>query len=129
MNNVEIIKQAYEDFAQGNIPGVLGAFDENIQWLGAKGLPMHEGDGIVLGPQNILQGVFARIPEFFDELKIDVQDVFGVDNKVVVESYFVGTWKASGKAFKANSVNVWQLENGKVVRCFESIDTGEMMSN
>ena len=127
MNNIAIIKQAYEDFAQGNIPGVLGAFADDIKWMGANGFPFHAGDGVVVGPQNILQDVFAKIPEYFTELNIDIQDIFGVDDKVVVESFFTGTWKASGKSFKANSVNVWHLHGGKVVRCFESVDTGEII--
>lgn len=128
MNNVAVISKAYEDFAQGNIPGVLAAFDENIEWRGASGFPFHSGDGIVVGPQNILQSVFAKVPEYFDELHIEIQDIFGKDDKVIVESFFTGTWKATGQSFKANSVNIWHLQDGKVIRCFESVDTGAIMN-
>lgn len=128
MNNVEVVKKAYDEFGAGNIPAVLSVFDENIRWMGATGLPFHEGDGVVVGPQNILQDVFAKIPEYFTELNIEIQDIFGIDDKVVVQSFFTGEWKATSKPFKANSVNIWKLENGRIVSVFESVDTGEIMN-
>ena len=30
--NATIIRKAYDDFANGNIPGVLEAFDTSITW-------------------------------------------------------------------------------------------------
>ena len=37
MTNGEIIKGLYDDFAIGNIPGVLGAMDANISWTEDEG--------------------------------------------------------------------------------------------
>ena len=128
MNNVEVVRKVYEDFGHGNMPEVLDAFDANIEWMGARGLPFHAGDGVVVGPQNILQDVFVRVPEYFEVLNMEIQDIFGVEDKVVVQSYFTGTWKSTGKSFKANSVNIWHLQGGKIVRMFESLDTSEIMN-
>lgn len=127
MNNQAIVQQAYQDFGQGNIPGVLAVFDDNIKWMGATGFPFYDGESVVVGPQNILQKVFARIPEFFDDFGIEIQQIYESDQTVIVESLFSGTWKASGNAFKANGVTIWDLKDGKVQRAFEAVDTGAIM--
>ncbi len=128
MSNLTIVKKAYEDFSQGNIPAVLGVFDDNIKWMGASGFPFHNGgDGIVVGPQQILEQIFAKIPAFFTVLEIDVQKIYESGNTVIVEAYFKGTWKATGNSFQANGVTIWDLQDGKVVPTFEAVDTGAIM--
>ncbi len=127
MDNVALIKQAYENFAQGNIPGVLAVWDENIKWMGAKSFPIFEGDGVVTGAQNVVQEVLAKIPELYDVFNIDVQNIFGSGNKVVMEGFYTGVWKATGKSFKANAVHIWDLNEGKATRFFQAVDTAEIM--
>lgn len=129
MDNVSIIKQGYENFAQGNIPGILAIWDENIKWMGAKSFPMFEGgDGVVVGAQNVLQQVLAKIPELYDGFNIDVKALFGSGDKVVMEGFYTGVWKATGKSFVANAVHIWDLKDGKVTRYFQAVDTATVMS-
>ena len=129
MENVTLIKQGYENFATGNIPAVLAIWDENIKWMGAKGFPIFEGtDGIVTGSQNVLQSVLAKIPELYDEFHIDVQDLFANGDKVVMEGFYTGVWKATGKSFKVNAVHIWNVSGGKVTRFFQAVDTAAIMN-
>lgn len=128
MSNLAVVQKAYQDFGEGNIPAVLAVLDDNVKWMGASGFPFHEGDGVVVGPQNILETIFARIPEFFTDFAIDVQRLYESGDTVIVESYFKGVWKASGKPFQANGITLWDLKDGKVTRTFEAIDTGAMMN-
>ena len=129
MDNVSIIKEGYENFAQGNIPAILAIWDENIKWMGAKSFPMFEGgDGVVVGAQNVLQQVLAKIPELYDGFNIDVKALFGSGDKVVMEGFYTGVWKATGKSFVANAVHIWDLKDGKVTRYFQAVDTATVMS-
>jgi ketosteroid isomerase-like protein len=58
MNNAEIIRSLYESFKIGDIPAVLGAFDENISWTDAEGFPH---GGTYIGANAILENVFINL--------------------------------------------------------------------
>lgn len=123
MNNVDTIKQAYADFATGNVPAVLALFDPAIEWHECKGMPFVKDDGLYIGPEAIVTHVFRHLPDYFDGFMIAVTDVFGADDKVVMVGYYQGTNKATGHAFKANATHTWTLQNGKATRFFQAVDT------
>lgn len=127
MENVAIVKQGYENFAKGNLPGILAIWDENIKWIPSKSFPIYEGDGIVVGAQNVIQQVLAKIPELYDDFHIDIQDMFESGNKVVMQGEYIGTWKETGKAFKANAVHIWEVVDGKAKSFFQAVDTASIM--
>jgi len=58
MSNSDIIKGLYDDFATGNVPGVLGAMDPSIEWTEAEG---YMYGGTYTGPNAILTGVFMKL--------------------------------------------------------------------
>ncbi len=37
--NVEFVKGVYGAFARGDIPAVLGAFADDVEWFEAEGMP------------------------------------------------------------------------------------------
>ena len=128
MDNVEIAKQGYQYFAEGNIEAVLGLFDPKIEWRECTGFPFVTGDGLYIGPQTIAQEVFAQIPEHYDDFAIDIRELFGNGDKVVMVGYYRGIWKATGKKFKANATHVWTLKSGKVTHYFQAVDTAAIIN-
>ena len=40
----EIVEAAYASFAQGDVPAVMGAMDEKIEWTEADGFPKGDSD-------------------------------------------------------------------------------------
>lgn len=128
MDNVELLKQAYQSFGEGNIPAVLSLMDENIEWNTATSWPFLENKEPVIGPQNVVAKIFAPIPEHYDNFHIDIKDLFGAGDKVVMEGYYTGTWKATGKTFKANAVHIWNVKDGKITRYFQAVDSAEIMN-
>ena len=60
----EIVEGVYTNFALGEVPAVLGALAENIEWSEAEGFPLA---GTYVGPQAVLEGVFQRLGEIGDE--------------------------------------------------------------
>ncbi len=128
MTNVELVKQAYANFATGNVPGVLAIFDPAIEWLESKGMPFVTGDGVFTGPEAIVANVFMQLPVHFDGFKIVITDTFGAEDKVVMTGYYEGTNKATGNHFKANVAHVWTIRNGKLVHFFQAADTATINS-
>ena len=128
MNNVELVTQGYKDFAAGNIEAVLAVFTPDVEWNECKGFPYVSGDGLFIGGDAIVQNVFAQIPENFEGFNIDIQELFGSGDKVVMVGYYTGAWKATGKDFKANAIHVWTLKDGKATHFFQAVDTAEIVN-
>jgi ketosteroid isomerase-like protein len=128
MDNVEIIKLGYQYFAEGNVEAVLGLFNPDIVWDECTGFPYVTGDGIYKGPAAIVQGVFAMIPEHFEGFHVEVTELFGCDDKVVMVGYYTGTWKETGKKFKANATHTWTLKGGKAIHFYQAVDTAEIIN-
>ncbi len=128
MTNVDVVKEAYSHFATGNVPAVLALFDPGIEWHECKGMPFVKGDGIFTGPEAIVTNVFMNLPVHFDGFNIAVSEIFGADDKVVMQGYYQGTNKATGHAFKANATHIWTVKNGKMVRFFQAVDTATINS-
>ena len=76
-DNTTLVRGAYEAFARGDVPTVLGLFDEQIEWNEAEGNPWHPGRPFI-GPQQVVEGVFARIPESWEDFQIQT-DRFQLD--------------------------------------------------
>ena len=118
--NKEIIESLYASFAQGDVPAVLGAMDENIEWTEADGFPLA---GTYVGPQAVLEGVFMRLGEVGDEFAaVPDQIVADGDTVVALGNY---TWKhnSSGAPASVKMAHVWTIGDGKVVAFQQHVDT------
>jgi len=127
MNNVELVKQGYKDFAAGNVEAVLAIFHPEIVWDECTGFPYVTGDGISIGPGAVVQDVFMKIPEYFNDFQVDIRELFGSDDKVIMVGYYTGTWKKTGRPFKANATHVWTIKDGKATHFFQAADTAEIV--
>jgi len=127
MNNVDIAKQCYQDFADGNIKAVLAAFHPDIVWDECQSFPFITGDGKFVGPEAIVQGVFAHIPDHYDGFHVEITELFGSGDKVVMVGHYRGVWKATGKSFNANGTHVWTFKDGKATHFFQAVDTAEII--
>ena len=127
MENIEIIKQGYQYFSEGNIEAVLALFHPELEWDECQGMPYISGDGIFIGGNAVVQNVFAKIPEYMDDFNIGVREIFGTGDKVVMVGYYQGVYKETGKEFKANATHVWTLKDGKATHFFQAVDTAEII--
>lgn len=108
--NATIIRKAYDDFAKGDIPAVLEAFDASIAWHVPGHSPLsgdYRGRDAVVGFFNhtmtLSGGVFG----------IEVHRVLADEDVVVA----IVTVKAerNGRSAAFPEVHVWRFSNGKVV--------------
>ena len=127
MDNVELVKEGYKLFAKGDIEAVSALFHPEIEWNGSQGFPYLDGDGIFIGPSAIAQNVFAKIPQHYDGFHIDIKELFGSGDKVVMVGQYKGVYKATGKEFNANATHVWTIKDGKATKYFQAADSAEMI--
>ena len=109
-SNTAVIRKAYDDFAKGDIPAVIGVFDPSITWHVPGHSPL---SGDYKGATEIL-GFFQRTMELSKGIfGIEVRRVLAEDDVVVV----LATVKAerNGKSAAFEEVHVWRLANAKVI--------------
>ena len=120
--NVEIVRGAYEAFARGDIAAVLAVLDENVEWYEAEHITYWPG-GPFIGPQAVVDGVLARIPQDYDGFTVDVGRIVGCGDTVLVEARYRATVRATGKPLDAQVAHVWDLRDGKLVHWQQYSDT------
>ena len=106
--NAAIVRKAYDNFAQGNIPAVFAAFDPNISWH----IPGHSPlSGDYRGHDEIA-GFFQRTMELSGgAFGIDVHNVLADGDLVVVLATV--TAQRNGNSASFSEVHVWRMRNGK----------------
>lgn len=120
MSNLNVIQGAYNAFAKGDIPGVLGVLSSDVSWTEAEGFPY---GGTYIGPNAVLEGVFMRIGTEWDGFAVAPDELIDGGDTVVALGKYSGTYKTTGKSFQANFAHVWKFEAGKVIRFIQYVDT------
>ena len=101
-SSLDTVRGIYGAFAAGDIPGVLGALSPDIRWTEAAG-----------GPYG---GEWAGVSAVPDEFVAD-------GDTVVALGEYSGTYKATGKSFRAPFAHVWKFADGKAVSFQQHTDT------
>jgi len=123
-SNAQLIRSLYEAFGRGDIPAVLGAFDQNVLWEEAENMPYADGNPY-RGPQAVAGGVFQRLGTEWSGFRTNVQQIIDGGQSVVVLGRYEGTFKKTGKAVNAQFVHVWTLRDGKITKFQQFGDTAE----
>lgn len=118
--NKEIAEGVYNSFAQGDIPAVLGAMSEEIQWTEADGFPI---TGTYVGPQAVLEGVFMRLGEIGDDFAAVPDQLVAEGDTVVALGHYSWKHKSSGKPAVVKMAHVLTIDDGKLVAFQQHVDT------
>ena len=118
--NVELVKGVYDAFGRGDVPAVLGAFADDIEWFEAEGMPY---GGLHRGPDAVAQKVFGPITEDVEGFAVTPEELIGSGTTVAAVVRYTGTGKATGKALDVPVVHVWDIRDGKMARFRQFIDT------
>ena len=98
---------------------------EKVEWNEAEHFTYWPGSAF-MGPQAVLNGVFARVGQDFDGFTVDVGRVVGCGNTVLSEGRYRGTVKATGKRLDVQVAHVWDVRDGKIVRFQQYVDTWQV---
>jgi ketosteroid isomerase-like protein len=120
MNNAEIIQSLYESFKIGDIPAVLGAFDENISWTDAEGFPH---GGTYIGANAILENVFINLGSEWEGFSAVPTEYVDGGDKIVALGNYSGKYVKTGKSINVPFAHVWTLAGGKITKFVQYTDT------
>ena len=124
MSNADIIRRHYAASDEGDIAGMLAPLAEDVRWTEAAGFPYA---GTYVGPQAVLENVFARIQEDWEGFRLDIDEIVDGGDTVVGLGTYTGTNRRTGRPFEARVAHVWHLDGERVVQ-FEQIADTAMVS-
>ena len=123
--NVNVVKNIYQAFGQGDIPAVFELFDPDIEWVAAENSPAAPGSPYH-GLNAVRDGVFTPIAMGFEGFVIRVDELLDAGDKVVMLGYYLGARKATGKRFQAQVAHIWTIAAGKAVKFQQYTDTYQL---
>ena len=110
----------YAAFARGDVPTVLAAFAPNISWTEAEGYPY---GGTYIGPDAIVHNVFMKLGSEWDGYAAIPHEYVANADTVVTLGEYSGTYKATGKSFRAPFVHVWKFCADGIISFRQHTDT------
>lgn len=118
---MEVVRQAYQAFGRGDVPGVLDLLAEQVDWRfqGAKGLPY-------TGAWKTKAEVgrwFAAVAEVDDIKGFEPREFIDGGEHVTVLGWERTAARPGGKVFETEWVHVFTVRGGKVVRFWGLYDT------
>lgn len=120
MSNKQTIESLYQSFAQGNIPAVLGAFADDIEWTEAEGFPY---GGTYRGANAILENVFMKLGSEWEGFSAVPDEFLDAGETIVALGNYGGKYRQTGKSMQAPFAHVWKLLDGKIVKFVQYTDT------
>lgn len=122
-DNVKVVTTAYEAFANGDIPTIIGLLADDVVWTTPKVLPQ---GGVFKGPGEVLQ-FFQGIGASFSSLTLDIEAVGAVGNDLVVGiARGIGAL-TDGTPSEYGVVHVFTIRDGKIAAFREYDDLDEAM--
>ncbi|MED1115675.1 nuclear transport factor 2 family protein [Bacillus paramycoides] len=121
-SNLEMIRSTYEGSASSNAKNLAEALSRKVEWTEAAGFPY---DGTYIGVEAVMKNVFSRLGSEWNDYKANVNTYHEVNGKdvIIAEGVYSGVYKETGKSFEADFVHVWKLENGKIVKFKQYVDS------
>jgi uncharacterized protein len=118
-DNVDVLKEAYEAYGEGDIDKVLEAFDDDAVWQGSNSEEL-PGGGEHKGKDGIGEALKA-IGGAWDEITVTPDEFYENGDNVVVLGHQDS--KGPGGSGTVPIVHVVRFEDGKVVRFQVLTDT------
>ena len=111
----------YNDFANGNIPAVLSAFNKDVVWTRA-GAPFIPFSGTFNGIEEVMK-MFAIQDENLKMKSFVPQKFCTNEDTVVVIGHDEAEVKPTGKSYAADWVQAFTLKDGKIINVQVFMDT------
>jgi ketosteroid isomerase-like protein len=109
--NADTARAVYDSFATGDVPNVLAAFDDKIDWEEPDGLPFESQ----VGPQAVAENIFGPVLEQLRDFRVDVREIVDGGDIVCTIGTYHGTGASNGVELDAEFVHVLRFgSDGKI---------------
>ncbi len=118
----ELVEGIYAAFSAGDMAAFTNALAPDVVWNEAENYPYADGNPY-RGAQQIMAGVFGRTAEDWDGFAVQMNDIVDGGDRVVAMGRYTATHRQTGNRLDVQAAHVWTVEDGKVVRFQQYIDT------
>jgi ketosteroid isomerase-like protein len=126
MSNVEVVKEIYERFSQGDVAGILARFEPDVEFRLAEGHPYQPSGRPWFGKEAVTQNFFMKAGPEWDGWTIILGEVVDTVDAVVVECRYAAVYKPTAKALDVQVCHVWRLRDGTVRSFHQYLDTARL---
>jgi ketosteroid isomerase-like protein len=120
-DDVQTLREAYEAFARQDVPTVMAAFDEDIEWDMPDSVPFggtyHGHDGV--------GSFFSQLAEHWEELRVEPEEVIDAGDTIVVLIRLSG--RGAGGSIDSKSLHLWRMRDGRATAFREYPDTARVL--
>ncbi len=89
-----------------------------------SGIDVVKGVHPFVGPQQVLENIFGRLGEEFEDFRIHcLRFVDGGDTVVVEARYQAASHRATGEPLDVPTAHVWGVRDGRITRFQQYVDT------
>lgn len=120
--NAQLVEKAYADFKRGNIPAILEALTEDVDWFIPGPTEVVPFAGRRRGPRQVGE-FFTALAESQTAREFEPREFIAQGDKVVVLGYQRWTVHSTGRTYEDNWAHVFTMRNGKVAEFREYHDT------
>jgi hypothetical protein len=118
--NIAFVKKAYADFLAGNIPAILSALSDDVDWITpGTGLPT---SGARHGKAEV-KGFFEAVSATWEFTNFQPRDYIASGDMVTATGSYSAISRATGRTVTAEWVMLWKIQNGKLTWFREFTDT------
>lgn len=121
---LQVVKQAFEDFMQGNIKGIVNACADGVIF-GSYRNPHIRPSGLYYGKEGVIE-YFKLLEKNYSFALFEPQEYISQDDRVIVLGHEAGTVKSTGKTFDHDWCMSFTVRNGKIQNYFGFEDTFEL---
>ncbi|MFN2491048.1 MAG: nuclear transport factor 2 family protein [Actinomycetota bacterium] len=122
--SVDIVRVVYEAFRRGDVPAVLGALADELEWYEAQGMPY---GGLHRNWESVAEKVFGPLIEDIPDFEVSPEEFIASGETVVALVRYTGTGKATGKRLDLPVAHVWDIRDVKIVRFRHFADTAKFL--
>jgi len=123
-DNVQIVKDGYTDFLNGNVAGVIGRFADEFTFT-VPGAPEIPYAGTKRTPQE-LAGFFQELGSTVTFSLFEPREYVAAGDRVVALGRYAGSVNQNGHPFSGDWAMAWTIRDGKVVDFKEYSDPSEL---
>ena len=118
--NVGVVRSVYDAFGRGDVPAALGAFDGDIEWHEAEGMPY---GGVHRGPEAVAGNVLGPITTDVEGFTVTPEEFLAAGDEVVSLGRYTGRGAQSGVELDVPYAHAWTVRDGKIARFRQYTDT------
>ena len=122
--NRKTVQGMYDAFGRGDIGTVLAALDPDVEWWEAENF-IYADNNPYVGPDAVLQGVFARIGGEWEGFLVSPKEVLDAGDTIVGHGHYSGKFRNTGRDVRAQFAHVFTFRDGKIVKFQQYTDTAQ----